>query len=126
MISSMKLIKEPMKICNSFRQQSGKILASTLLLLTVLFASGQNVWRINNPYEEVDWTNDGKYKACLHAHTTCSDGWMAPQEVVDRYSEMGYSILSITDHNAVTWPWTAFSELKASETATGRIADGKM
>lgn len=42
------------------------------------------------------------YKANLHCHTTKSDGKMAPSERVEQYKNNGYSVLAITDHNAVT------------------------
>lgn len=38
------------------------------------------------------------YKACLHTHTTCSDGLMTPQEVKERYLSRGYSAVAFTDH----------------------------
>jgi len=59
-----------------------------------------------NPYEDVDWNTVGQYKANMHTHTTQSDGRLAPQVVIDEYRARGYSILSLTDHNLCTWPWT--------------------
>lgn len=38
-------------------------------------------------------------KGCLHAHTTCSDGKLAPQEVADIYAELGYDFIAFTDHD---------------------------
>ena len=38
------------------------------------------------------------YKACLHTHSTISDGKMSPEEVKERYKSKGYSILALTDH----------------------------
>jgi len=38
----------------------------------------------------------------LHCHTTESDGRLAPQEVVDYYSNCGYDFLALTDHEVVT------------------------
>lgn len=40
-------------------------------------------------------------KANLHTHTTNSDGAIAPQEVIKRYSEKGYGVLALTDHRQV-------------------------
>ena len=57
----------------------------------------------------------------FHTHTTRSDGRLNPHTVVDRYHEHGYSILAITDHNEVTWPWTAFAEMEASGTSQNRM-----
>lgn len=41
-----------------------------------------------------------QYKANLHCHSVLSDGKKTPQELKEMYKEKGYSILSITDHEA--------------------------
>ena len=41
------------------------------------------------------------YKACLHVHTTCSDGLGTPEEIKRMYTEKGYSIVAYTDHEVV-------------------------
>lgn len=89
--------------------------AALLGLVIALVSSCAPEWQINNPYEEVDWQNDGHYKANLHTHTTVSDGMLNPHMVVDNYHELGYDILAVTDHNAVTYPWTGFSKMEASQ-----------
>jgi hypothetical protein len=61
-----------------------------------------------NPYAAVDWASWGQYKANFHTHTTESDGSQTPAEVIDEYHAAGYDILALTDHNHITWPWTAF------------------
>jgi hypothetical protein len=38
-------------------------------------------------------------KGNLHAHTTFSDGRRPIDQVIDRYREMGYDFLAITDHD---------------------------
>ncbi len=38
-------------------------------------------------------------KGCLHAHTTCSDGKLTPQEIADVYSDLGYDFIAFTDHD---------------------------
>ena len=38
-------------------------------------------------------------KGNLHAHTTFSDGRLSVEEVVDRYRELDYDFLAITDHD---------------------------
>ena len=94
---------------------STTLLFSTLLLLMAFGCdSGQDnqQWEISNPYENVDWENDVQYKAALHTHTTLSDGRFSPQAVVDLYHQHGYDILSITDHDHVTYPWTEFTEME--------------
>jgi len=64
-----------------------------------------------NPYEEVNWDLTTHHKANFHAHTTQTDGNYPPHEVVDQYHQLGYSLLSLTDHDRITYPWTDFSEL---------------
>lgn len=61
-----------------------------------------------NPYEEVNWETWSQYKANFHTHTTNSDGKQPPSTVIDEYHFAGYSILAITDHNFITWPWTDY------------------
>ena len=39
------------------------------------------------------------YRANLHSHSTDSDGYMTPAELVEAYRAHGYSILAISDHN---------------------------
>lgn len=44
-------------------------------------------------------SKDGEfYKACLHCHTTDSDGGLTPAEKKDMYKSHGYSVLALTDH----------------------------
>lgn len=41
----------------------------------------------------------------LHTHTTCSDGALSPEELVDRAVARGVGTLAITDHDTVAaWP----------------------
>lgn len=42
------------------------------------------------------------YKGNIHAHTTNSDGKLAPEEVALWYRENGYNFLSLTDHRKLT------------------------
>lgn len=37
----------------------------------------------------------------LHSHTTCSDGGLSPEELIDRASNFQIDILAITDHDTV-------------------------
>lgn len=37
----------------------------------------------------------------LHSHTTCSDGRLSPQQLLDRAVEMNLDVLAITDHDSV-------------------------
>ena len=38
------------------------------------------------------------YKGSLHLHTTRSDGYLAPDELVQKYSEEKFDFIAITDH----------------------------
>jgi len=69
---------------------------------------GRNVVDIVNPYSQVSWQTFNRYRTNLHAHTTESDGDDTPQAMIDAYQAMGYDVLALTDHNNVTWPWTAY------------------
>ena len=42
------------------------------------------------------------FRADLHSHSTCSDGSMTPQELVEHAKERGLQGLSITDHDTVS------------------------
>ena len=45
------------------------------------------------------WDTDGIWLRCaLHAHTTNSDGELAPEMLVRHYEWAGYDVLAITDH----------------------------
>ncbi|UCD36770.1 MAG: hypothetical protein JSW54_07970 [Fidelibacterota bacterium] len=73
----------------------------------------QSEWDIESPYVSVDWERDGQYKANFHTHTTVGGAGSEPQTVIDRYRELGYGILALTDHDdnslaEPTWPWEEY------------------
>ncbi|MBT3383809.1 MAG: hypothetical protein HN778_04715 [Prolixibacteraceae bacterium] len=80
-----------------------------------IFTSCKPEFDIDNPYENVNWEEYGRFKGDLHAHTSRSDGHLSPNELVDRFCDVGFRILSITDHNLITFPWQEFSSLTASD-----------
>lgn len=41
------------------------------------------------------------YKACLHLHSTDSDGKVTPADIKKMYMEKGYSIVAYTDHEVI-------------------------
>jgi hypothetical protein len=51
-------------------------------------------------------------KGQLHAHTSCSDGNLTPQEVADAYAARGFDFLAFTDHDHLLKP--SYRELIAS------------
>ena len=103
------------------------LLKATLFLpAAALLVACSSVQHIRNPYETVNWSGYGQYKANLHTHTMVSDGWMNPQAVVGKYRDAGYHILAISDHNSVTWPWSEFSKFKAGGKTEKRIANKEL
>jgi histidinol phosphatase-like PHP family hydrolase len=66
-------------------------------------------WAITkNPYGDVDWDVE-HHKANFHTHTAESpDAQRAPSDVIDSYHAHDYSVLALTDHNNVTWPWQEY------------------
>lgn len=47
--------------------------------------------------------SDGMWvKASLHCHSSVSDGFLSPEDVIKFYVKRGYRIISVTDHNVVT------------------------
>jgi hypothetical protein len=49
------------------------------------------------------WTADGTWlRSALHAHTTRSDGDLAPRTLAQHYERAGYDVLAITDHWRLT------------------------
>jgi hypothetical protein len=56
---------------------------------------------LRNPYANVDWQTFSHHKADLHLHTLQSDGCHLPNEVVRVFHEAGFSVLSLTDHDAM-------------------------
>jgi hypothetical protein len=67
--------------------------------------SGGSVNCVLNPYSGVDWSSWKQYKANYHTHTTQSDGDKGRHDTIKQYRDADYDILSITDHNMITWPW---------------------
>jgi len=90
------------------------ILITALIVFTANHSAGAEVVQhdqikyIVNPYTLVDWESTGYYKANLQTHTTESDGDHRPLEVVKSYQSKNYDILSLTDHNRLTWPWSEY------------------
>ncbi|MDO5033684.1 MAG: hypothetical protein Q4D97_02485 [Eubacteriales bacterium] len=87
-------------------------------------------YRINNPYEEVDWENWKQYKGDFHAHSTNSDGGNLTYEMVEDHYAKGYDILAMTDHNYVTRGWENADEgamelARKQEIEAGTDRDGR-
>ena len=41
------------------------------------------------------------YKVDYHLHTNYSDGRLSPQEMVQKYHDLGYDVIAITDHDGI-------------------------
>lgn len=104
------------------RSRAPFILAALLGALAVgAAAEGRERERIavTNPYEGVDWDATGYYDANLHTHTRYSDGRHSPHHAIDRYHEMDYKILALTDHDSLhvdlrpkaLYPWTELKNI---------------
>jgi hypothetical protein len=98
-------------------------MVSVNLILLLLGSCNPSGYRIYCPYERVDWVQNQQYKASLHVHTVCSDGRLNPHVVVDEYHKMGFSILAITDHDKVTYPWSEFTYMKPGGTSLRRYEE---
>lgn len=118
-------VKKIMKRKKNYRNTlSLKAFVRTVLMIILafpFFAASQPEKKIQNPYEDVDWTNYRQFKANLNTHTMVSDGWENPQSVVENYRKLAYRILAITDYDKVTYPWEEFSSFGASELTFSRI-----
>ena len=104
-----------------------KVFRSILVIAVISIVSSncKPEFVIDNPYDKVDWKGYGRFKADLHIHTSRSDGHFSPHIVVDRFHDLGFSILAIADHGVVTYPWQEFSTLKPSN-RTFRIREREM
>lgn len=51
--------------------------------------------------EEIAEVLTSDVKKDLHIHTYYSDGELSPEEIVDRWMDAGYKLISITDHDGI-------------------------
>ncbi|MGM0459779.1 MAG: hypothetical protein ACQERO_10575 [Bacteroidota bacterium] len=79
-----------------------------------------------SPYEDLNWSEIGHYDSEFHTHPNMGDyGGYDPHQVVDRYHEEGYTILTLAEHSShiphdhmdTIYPWTELSQIY------GRIKD---
>ncbi len=72
-----------------------------------------------NPYEKIEWQTVNNYDANLHTHTTYSDGSYDPHQAIDKYHDLDYHILALTDHDTdhhdarprSLYPWTNLNDI---------------
>lgn len=90
------------------------ILTAALLISSVsiaAFAADNTDYIITNPYENVDWDTWEAYKTQLHCHTTASDGYLKIGEAIQRYYDLDYDIVAITDHGTINKGWNKAPDL---------------
>ena len=77
--------------------------ACTLTLIAAWGSAFAQTARVDvaNPYAGVDWATFSHYRADLHVHTLQSDGCHSVSEVVKAFHDLGFAILSITDHDVL-------------------------
>ena len=66
-----------------------------------------------NPYKDINWESINQYKSNFHTHTLQSNdptSNFTTTYVVDKYHGADYKILSLTDHDYNTYPWTMFPQ----------------
>lgn len=72
--------------------------------------------KIINPYENVNFRTNRRYKTNLHSHTTNSDGADTPAKQIEKHLLYGFDILAITDHDGYkkspTFPWSNYIKEK--------------
>ncbi len=100
--------------------------AYLIFIILTFFTGCSSKVEIFSPYKGIDWDNVIQARAQLHTHTTASDGYFSPHYVVDRYHELGYDILAITDHWLVTYPWQEFSSFEVSSRTYRRQDEGDL
>ena len=98
---------------------------SILILLAAMLISCRgnqtctSVTIVNDPYDDINWSEVLQLKASLHVHTVNStiehgpeEGTtVTPAEQIARYEELGYDVLAITDHDYITYPWDVESRM---------------
>src|SRR5262249_1328380 len=83
----------------TMRVSLGVSIGALALLTACGSASAQPRVEVENPYANVDWRSFSRYRADLHVHTLQSDGCHSLREVVEAFHDVGFAILSITDHD---------------------------
>ena len=56
-----------------------------------------------------------RYVAELHAHSTCSDGWLRPEEIPGLAKKKGLDIVAVTDHASIEGGIRAKEAMKESD-----------
>lgn len=110
-----------------FMLAESKLLTSALLvsvfgILFLFTGCGDqfNDRKFTSPYEDLNWSEIGHYDAEFHTHPNMGDyGGYDPHQVIDRYHEEGYKILTLAEHSShiphdhmnTIYPWTELSQI---------------
>jgi hypothetical protein len=84
------------------------LVAGISLCFSLSAQADDPLFSIDNPYDGVEWETATARKGNFHTHSTQSDGALDPEDVIDTYASYGYSVLALTDHNTVTYPWSTY------------------
>jgi predicted metal-dependent phosphoesterase TrpH len=113
----LKELKMETQTSNRFWRIFLAVIFPVIILMNIVTNDGCNkaAFRIEDPYADMDWSNDGQYKANFHTHTTVGEASAEPESVINDYKSKGYSILALTDHDnngpvEPTWPWPEFDK----------------
>lgn len=112
-----------------FQKFGKKIMAAAVggaMLLTMApmaFAAGDVDYKINNPYDGVNFETYNVYKGDLHSHTTFSDGHDSLPAMTERHYELGFDIYARTDHSTVSYGYMKHDYVPAMK-VLGLIKNG--
>lgn len=91
--------------------------------VTVLPTAGYKDYEIINPYESVNWTTFGQYKADFHAHSVESDGGNTPAAMIEEHYAKGFDILAMTDHNFLSTTWDRTDRINTTYLTSKRLSE---
>ena len=99
--------------------------AMLLTMAPMAFAASDVDYKINNPYDGVNFETYNVYKADLHSHTTFSDGHDSLPEMVERHYELGFDIYARTDHSTTSYGYMSHNYVPAMK-VLGLIKNGEV
>ncbi|MBL4908760.1 MAG: PHP domain-containing protein [Alteromonadaceae bacterium] len=70
--------------------------------MTAVSTSNPNNFKENDSFSVGDFSFTESTRIDLHSHTSCSDGGLTPQELIDRAVNFQLDVLAITDHDTVS------------------------
>lgn len=61
-----------------------------------------SVYLVHNPYDSFTYRNSKQLKVGLHAHSTLSDGFYNPCQLITLYEQNSFDLIAITDHDSIS------------------------